>query len=169
RENLDEKVKKDILLILRFFKDKEFELAYERLQNLEHHNEFSKRFKKDFKTAILFAEGDYYGALESVIQRYEDLPLGDIRYRWDIAYIIYFMRRSLGLMDAEKIVFKLREKYNRSDISYVWMAIHPKALERLLDSDLYPYQSLHEKQLKILEYVIDKYPNDAFLDHAIQL
>ncbi len=73
RDNLDEKIKKDILLILRFFKDKEFELAYERLQNLGHHNEFSKRFKKDFKTAILFAEGDYYGALESLIPNFASI------------------------------------------------------------------------------------------------
>ncbi|AOS83936.1 hypothetical protein BIU88_07110 [Chlorobaculum limnaeum] len=46
------------------------------------------------------------------------------------------------------------------------MGVHPGAIKRLLEQDLYPYQDMHETQQKILRRIIQKYPNDAFIDHA---
>jgi len=158
--------KRDILRVLEFFEHKDYSSARRVLQQLRDTDPFVRRFKRDFDTAILFGERKYRAALESILTQYEGLPLTDVRYRWELAYVIYFFRRDRGLRECERCITELSEKYGRSDISYVWMAIHPKALMRLLSYDLYPNQELHETQLDILKYVVKKHPEDAFVDHA---
>ena len=158
--------KQGIIEILELFNNNRFVQAKQQLINLPAKSAYANIFKKNFLPAILMQEKKYYEALEAVINKYEGLPNDDIRYRWQIAYITYFYRRDKGLTEVENSINKLRKKYKRNDISQVWMAIHPNAFSRLLNSYLYPYQSLHEKQLDILEHVVDSYPDDPFIDHA---
>ncbi len=49
------------------------------------------------------------------------------------------------------------------------MGIHPGPIVRIFNDDLYPYQNMHPKQQDILRYVLDKYPEDQFVDHAFYL
>ncbi|NQU06070.1 MAG: tetratricopeptide repeat protein [Calditrichaeota bacterium] len=167
RANLPQSLKQDILNVLKLFDEKEFHKAEIARTELSESNQFSLQFKNDFATAIYLAEHDYHSALESIIKKYKSLPLNDIRYRWEIAYVIYYFRRDLGLAQCEKSIMELQLKYKRKDISYVWMAIHPPAFYRLLGRDLNPGTMLNNKQLNILKYVVTAYPDDYFIDHAL--
>lgn len=122
-----------------------------------------------YKTTIYFWRKDYKAALLSVLERYNGLPLSDVRFRYDLAYIIYHMRFDRGVKYAEEIISSLRKTNPRRDLSYVWMGIHPTPLVRLIKKDLYPYQELHQKQKEILRYVLATYPDDKFIDHAYYL
>jgi TolA-binding protein len=164
---INERLKGGMLQILDLFGQKRYQEASQELELLADSADIVQRFKADYRTAIYFAEGRFAEALESVLARYASLPLSDVRYRWDIAYVIYFFRREKGVAEAERVIAELKAKYRRLDLSYVWMGIQPKAHERLMQADLYPYQTLHDDQLAILRDVVQKYPDDAFVDHAL--
>lgn len=162
----DEPLKKELSQVVQLTEEGEFQQAYQALQQLPAESDFVKSFKLDFSTPLLFAEGDYQSALESVIQKREFLSMADEQYIRDMAYIIYHHRREKGQQAAEESLKMLQQQYEDKELSYVWMAIHPKALERLLASNLYPYQNLHDKQLAILRDVVKKHPNDPYIDYA---
>lgn len=166
KADITDDLKKNMLHIVDLVRNEKYQEADDELSMLPDSEEISKQFKRDYKTAILFGEGKYRDALISVLKRYEGLPISDVRYRWDIAYITYYLRRKEGVDIAEQTIIDLREEYKRQDLSLVWMGIHPRAHERLMSGDLYPYQTLHPKQIKILNYVISEHPNDPFIDHA---
>lgn len=162
-----EHLKSGMLHVLQLFGQKRYEEARQELDLLAESEDIVKRFKADYRTAIFFAEKRYREALESVLARYAALPLSDVRYRWDVAYIIYYFRRERGVAEVEQAIAELRQRYRRLDLSYVWMGIQPGAHERLIQSDLRPGQWLHPDQLAILRDVLQRHPDDAFIDHAL--
>jgi len=156
----------DAKRIIGLLRDEELLEAEELLNSFSPTTEEGREFLNRYKTSFFFANGDYLSALKSVLERYEGLPIADVRHRYDFAYIIYFMRVMHGQEYAEEVIDLLRRKFPRPDLSYVWMGVHPTAIKRLMEQDLYPYQDLHIKQQKILMSVIEKYPDDYFIDHA---
>jgi tetratricopeptide (TPR) repeat protein len=162
----DIEVNNALLYVLELFHEENYEKAREELEKLPEDNEVLKQFKQDYEIPFLIAEHKYHEALEAVIMRYRKLPLSHANYRGEIAYVTYWFRYHMGVEEVEKSLTELKEKYKGDDISYVWMAIHPSALERLHNFNLSPYQNLHDKQLSILKYVTQKYPDDPFIDHA---
>ncbi|MEJ2649585.1 MAG: tetratricopeptide repeat protein [Sedimentisphaerales bacterium] len=139
------------------------------LTSFHAHSVQASEFKSRYYTSVYLSNKKYEESLESVLERYKGLPLNDVRYRLDIAYITYFMRLDKGLDYAEQVIKKLKRKYNRPDLSYVWMGVHPTPLVRIIEKNLYPYQDVHPKQQEILRYVINKYPTDQFIDHALYI
>jgi tetratricopeptide (TPR) repeat protein len=149
-----------------FQEEKNYVNAREELEKLPADHEMVKQFKQDYEIPFLIVEHKYHEALEAVIMRYRKSPLSYANYRAELAYVTYWFRYHQGVEEAEKSLTELKEKYPGEDLSYVWMAIHPPALERLHNFNLRPYQNLHEKQLSLLKYVTQKYPDDPFIDHA---
>lgn len=156
--------------VLGMMSPKEIDHAERYLSNFNTSTKEAREFKNRYITSIHMDNKRYKKALESVLDRYKGLPLNDVRFRYDLAYIIYYMRVDKGLEYAEDLISDLKERYRkRPDLSYVWMGINPRPLLRIFERDLYPYQDMHPKQQQILRYVLEKYPRDRFVDHALYL
>ncbi len=145
----------------------DIEYAEKLRESLQESNPLIKKVKDNLKAAIRLAGKDYKGALEAILVRYNGMPKGNIQNRWELAWAIYRIKKSIGLKKTEDIIGDLKKKYDNSDLSYAWLAIPPEDLSFLYRIQFKMMNTPSKERIKIANYLLEEYPTDPYNDHVL--
>ncbi|HEV8240854.1 MAG TPA: tetratricopeptide repeat protein [Thermoanaerobaculia bacterium] len=128
-----------------------------------------RRLVQDYVTATFDRAGQPELGLGYLCKTYHDRPLADVSARLDFHIFLRSIATKKGFGYVEDLVTRLRPGCPRRDLSYVWAGI-PRGKAEQLAAGVTLYDDgrrLGREDAKYLRHVIQRYPSDAFLDHAL--
>ena len=158
----------DEALLLKEEKDYENAIKYFKRLQAEAKDSITKESIIGQTTNSYYLSGNHREGLEYICELYKKLPDYDYRYRYDIHAHVRKIALEEGVDVAENVVSKLKTKYKKKDLSYVWIAIPLAKIEYLKEGYTYFEENffLSLRDEKYLNRILTRYPDDSFLDHA---
>ena len=170
-EKENEELKSTFNKALKIFKeDRDYELSKTYFINLSKEVKYnqSKENLIGLTTASYYGAGQHREGIKFICDQYKDRSKNDIRYRFEIHAHIRKIALIDGYKAAESFISRMHNKYDRDDLSFVWIGVPLGQMEYLkagyLTGDC--RWTIAEEDIEYLKYVIKRYPDDPFIDHA---
>jgi TolA-binding protein len=164
----NESVQRDFASAMEAFNSGDYTTARRRMLSLQRQvvSKQSLEALQGLITATYYARKEHLDGIRFICDQYHDKPKWDARFRYQFHAHIRRIAINEGYEDAEKVVASFRPRCNRGDLSPVWAGIPLGAIERLVAEGFY-LPDLDDADKAYLRYAMDRYSNDAMLDHAL--
>jgi len=161
----DDTVQKQVELMTAYIEIQDFEGLRDIILDVPDYNNYIKEIKINYIVPILMSEDNYEDALRIVQSKYiAEYKAG--RFRFDTLYLERYLYINHNLEYAINLIDNLMNEFPDDDLSYVWFAITEKNFDDLYSKGICLPLEYGSEQYELLQFLIDNYPNDPFIDHA---
>lgn len=119
-----------------------------------------------FITSTYFDVGEHLAGLEFLERATHDVPMDDLRYRWQFHEHIRALASTKGREEAERVVETFARRTHRPEVSRVWIAVPRDIMRTLRAGETAHGWELEPEDVEYLRGLTQTHGDDPFIDHA---